>query len=188
MLVSQTGSHFAALRDDDWNFGFIVRSGWNVFYFPNDEQTLDDPAKDDVFLVKEVAFGARDEELAAVGVFTRIRHRQQPGAGMLQPEVLVREVGTVYAGKGSKRDAEITISLRVVNSILVRVFKSESYRTNSKISFTIQLVSISDINPTCQSLSKIQYPIFHPSSHLIVPVPSPLTKSPPWIMKSLMTR
>ena len=102
-------SHFSALRYDDRYFGFIVGSRGNVLDLSDDEETLDDASEDDVLGVEEVALGASDEELTAVGVLARVGHGQQARPGMLQPEILVGEIGSVDAhGAGSVAVNEIS--------------------------------------------------------------------------------
>ena len=60
--------HFAALRDDDGGFGFVVGAGRHVLDLAHDQEAVEDLAEDDVLAVEEVALGARDEELTAVRV------------------------------------------------------------------------------------------------------------------------
>lgn len=81
----------SALRYGHWNFWLIVRPRGDVLHFPHDEQAVDHSAENHVFTVQEVALGARDEELAAVGVFAAVGHGQQAGRVVFQDEVLVRK-------------------------------------------------------------------------------------------------
>ena len=70
-------------------FVAIVSAGRNVLNFPQSEHSIDNPSKHDMLTVKEVTFCSGDEKLAAISVWSRVRHRQQARAGMLFGEVLV---------------------------------------------------------------------------------------------------
>ena len=53
--------------------------------------------KDDVLAIEPGGHDGGDEELRAVRVGARVRHREEVGAVVLELEVLVWELGTVYA-------------------------------------------------------------------------------------------
>jgi len=57
----------------------------------DDVHSLDDGAKDHVFAIEPAGGGGAQEELRAVGVGARVRHREDTGAGVLEGEVLVGE-------------------------------------------------------------------------------------------------
>jgi len=92
-----TVSHFSTLGYDDGDFGFVIGPRGNVFDLSHNQQSFDDAAEDHVFRVQKVTFGARDEELAAVGVFARVGHGEQTGARVLQSKVFIGEIGSVDA-------------------------------------------------------------------------------------------
>lgn len=56
---------------------------------------LDDGAEHDVARVQPGGLDGADEELGAVGVGTGVGHGQDSGAGVLQREVLILELGAV---------------------------------------------------------------------------------------------
>lgn len=93
-IHSLSFSHLSTLRDDDRDLGPVVGSGRHVLHLPHDQESVNDPPEDDVLLVQEVALGARDEELAAVGVFARVGHGQQAWRVVSELEVLVLEGST----------------------------------------------------------------------------------------------
>jgi len=51
--------------------------------------------------VQEVALGAGDEELAAIGLFATVRHGQQSRRVVFQGKILVAEGVAVYTGNAS---------------------------------------------------------------------------------------
>mmetsp|Transcript_43826 Transcript_43826/g.79243 ORF Transcript_43826/g.79243 Transcript_43826/m.79243 type:complete len:249 (-) Transcript_43826:22-768(-) len=59
----------------------------------DDVHALDHLAKHDVLVVQPRGCHRRDEELGAVGVLPRIGHAEHAGAGVLQVEVLIWELG-----------------------------------------------------------------------------------------------
>ena len=73
-MIEFKRSHLPTLGNDDGYFGFIVGTRRNVLDLPDNQQPLDDSAKDHVLGIEKVAFGARDEELAPVGVLAGIGH------------------------------------------------------------------------------------------------------------------
>ena len=70
MMFYVDHSHLPALADGDGEARFVVGPDGNVFNLPHDEQTVDDAAEDDVLVVQEIAFGARDEKLTTVCVLS----------------------------------------------------------------------------------------------------------------------
>lgn len=58
----------------------------------DDIQALDDLAEDDMLVIQPGGLHGANEELGAVGVGASVRHRQDAGAGVLQPEVLIGEL------------------------------------------------------------------------------------------------
>lgn len=87
----------STLRYDDWQFGFVVRASGNVFDFPHYQETIQDASENDVLVVEEVAFGASDEKLTAVGVFAAVGHRQESRSVMFEDKVLVVKCSAVNA-------------------------------------------------------------------------------------------
>ncbi len=63
-------SEFPALRDDDGQFRFVIRSRCHILYPSHSEHSIDDFPKDDVFIIEPFGLGAGDEKLAAVRIRT----------------------------------------------------------------------------------------------------------------------
>lgn len=62
-------SHFATLRNLNDKLRAIISACWNVLDFAGCQHPVDDPAKDDVFAVQEVALCCRDEELTPIRIW-----------------------------------------------------------------------------------------------------------------------
>lgn len=71
-----------------------IRIG-NVTYLSNNVHSLDDFSKHHVFSIKPTGLDAGNEELAAVGVGTSVRHRKYTRFGMGELEVLVLEPSAI---------------------------------------------------------------------------------------------
>lgn len=94
--------HLSTLRNNDSNLWFIVRACGYVFYFPHDQEAIDHFSEHDVFTVQEVALGACDEELAAVGVASAVGHGEKTRSIVLQFEVFIVKTWSIYAcGSGA---------------------------------------------------------------------------------------
>ena len=76
------------MRDNNWNSGLVLPIGWDVFDLSDDQHSVFNYLKrnytqklqleahfseDDVFIVEKIAFCAREEELTAVCVLSRVR-------------------------------------------------------------------------------------------------------------------
>ena len=70
-------------------------AGGNVLYLPHYKQAVHHFTEHHVLAVKEVALGARDEELAPVGVGTAVGHREEARCIMFKSKVLVGKRRTV---------------------------------------------------------------------------------------------
>lgn len=102
----------SALRNNDRQFRFIIRARRDILDLPHHQQSVEDAAEDDVFVVQKVAFGARDEELAAVGVFAAVGHREEARSVVFQNEILVSE------GAGAENGANTgAVSLKKQNKV-----------------------------------------------------------------------
>jgi len=78
--VACSALQLSALRDDDWQLRFVVRSRGHVLNAAYCEHAVDDLAEHDVLVVQPLGLGARDEKLAAVRVGTwRSERDEQPG-------------------------------------------------------------------------------------------------------------
>ena len=99
-------SHLATKHDTDVVDGPVAlgRVGADLLDAAHDVHTLDDAAEDDVLAVEERGGGARDEELAAVGVGARVGHGEQEGRRVRVREGLVGEAGRVFLCVAGWRD------------------------------------------------------------------------------------
>ena len=100
-----------------------------------------------------------DKELTSVRVLSGVRHRQPTGSVMLQSEVLILELVAVNRTTCEQKHSKST------GKILC--FKRENYKKNCIA------------RASTKTWTKLS---------CLPPVPSPRVKSPPWIMKSLITR
>jgi len=84
-------SQLAAISNDNWlGRGTVGRS--NSFNLLHDVHALSHAAKDNVLSVQPWGRNGAEEELAAVGVWSCIGHRQNAWANVLLSEVLVSEL------------------------------------------------------------------------------------------------
>lgn len=86
--------------------------GADLFDFANDIHALDHGSKDNVFAIQPRSPLRTDEELRAVGAGASVGHGEDAGAGVLEGEVLVLELGAVVDGFASS-----TVSLRKVAAL-----------------------------------------------------------------------
>eukprot|EP00324_Dicrateria_rotunda_P000390 CAMPEP_0206159958 /NCGR_PEP_ID=MMETSP1474-20131121/6331_1 /ASSEMBLY_ACC=CAM_ASM_001110 /TAXON_ID=97495 /ORGANISM="Imantonia sp., Strain RCC918" /LENGTH=211 /DNA_ID=CAMNT_0053561007 /DNA_START=144 /DNA_END=776 /DNA_ORIENTATION=- len=94
-------SHLPAVGDEDGKLGLRIGADGGVLDLADREHPVYHLAEDDVLVVEPIASVARDKELAAVCARTRVCHRQQPAARVLQLEVLVLKLVTVDARAAS---------------------------------------------------------------------------------------
>lgn len=87
----------SALRYDDRQLGFVIRSSGYVFDFAHYQETVQHSTEHDVLVVKEIALGTCDEELTTVCVFPAVGHRQEARRVVFEHKVLVVECAAVYA-------------------------------------------------------------------------------------------
>ena len=84
-----------ALGNLDRLRGLVARSLRDILDLVDDLVALEDFAEDDVAAIEPAGDDGGDEELGAVGVLAAVGHAQETLAGVLELEVLVRELGAV---------------------------------------------------------------------------------------------
>lgn len=85
----------SALGDLDCLYGLVASSLGDVFDLLDNLVSLKNLAEDDVAAIEPAGDDGGDEELGAVGVLAAVGHAQKTLAGVLELEVLVRELGAV---------------------------------------------------------------------------------------------
>lgn len=75
--------------------GLVTSRGLDVFHSINNVHTLKNMTKDNVSVIEPSCLDSANEELASVGVTASVGHGENTGTGVLQLEVLVRELATV---------------------------------------------------------------------------------------------
>jgi hypothetical protein len=98
----------SALGDLDSLGRLIARSLGDVLDLGDNLVALEDLAEDDVAAIEPAGDGGGDEELGAVGVLAAVGHAHETLAGVLELEVLIRELGAV------DRLAARTVALREI--------------------------------------------------------------------------
>merc|ERR1719153_129266 len=86
-------SHLAALRNRNGHFWLVIRAHGSILYFPNNQHSIDNSAKDDMFPIQEITFCCCYEKLAPICILPTVGHREKPWLIMLQTEILVSECG-----------------------------------------------------------------------------------------------
>lgn len=87
----------AAAGDHDLLGRLVAAAGLGRLDGPHHVEPVEDLAEHDVAAVEPRGHDGRDEELRPVRVAARVRHRQQPGAVVLELKVLVGEARAVDA-------------------------------------------------------------------------------------------
>lgn len=72
MEFFHSSSHFAALSDEDFLRRPITFSGAHILYLPDDIHAIDNFAKHHMLAVEMGKRNSGDEELATIGVWTRV--------------------------------------------------------------------------------------------------------------------
>ena len=70
-----------------------------------------------MFAVQKVALGASDKELAAVGVFATVGHRQQAGSSVFVSKVLVSKRATI---NGHETRAIVLLMKKKITTIYLK--------------------------------------------------------------------
>jgi hypothetical protein len=71
---------------------FVLHIGWYLSQLPDDVHAFDDLTKNHVFTVQMRTLFQGNKELAGVGVFTAVSHRQNTGMSMTPLEIFVLEL------------------------------------------------------------------------------------------------
>jgi len=90
-------SHFSTLGNGHVLVGFVSCST-SVFYHVYDVESLNDLPENDMLMVQEWCRSSCDEELASVGVRSRIRHTQEARSIVTEIEIFICELGGTIDG------------------------------------------------------------------------------------------